>query len=114
VTVQGDRHLLSQALANLIDNAVKYAPESGRIDVTLTAGPDGARITVADNGPGIPPESRGKVLDRFFRLDASRSTPGSGLGLSLVAAVAQLHDAKLLLDDNQPGLRVTLIFRTRA
>lgn len=114
VTVHGDQHLLSQALANLIDNAVKYAPESGRIDVTLAAGPDGAHITVADNGPGIPPEFHGKVLDRFFRLDASRSTPGSGLGLSLVAAVAQLHDAKLLLDDNHPGLRVTLIFPPRA
>lgn len=110
VTVNGDRHLLSQALANLVDNAVKYAPEGGRIEVTLTAGAEGARIVVADNGPGIPPEFRGKVLDRFFRLDASRSTPGSGLGLSLVAAVAELHNATLRLEDNGPGLRITLAF----
>jgi signal transduction histidine kinase len=113
VTVNGDRHLLSQALANLVDNAVKYAPEGGRVEVALTGGAEGARITVADDGPGIPAEFRGKVLDRFFRLDASRSTPGSGLGLSLVAAVTALHGARLTLDDNNPGLRVTLGFPAR-
>jgi len=106
----GDRHLLSQALANLLDNAIKCSPDGGRIDVTLSTGDAGARLTVADNGPGIPPEYRGKVLERFFRLDPSRSTPGSGLGLSLVAAVARLHDATLTLDDNHPGLRITIAF----
>ncbi|HEX9465727.1 MAG TPA: HAMP domain-containing sensor histidine kinase [Alphaproteobacteria bacterium] len=110
VTIVGDRHLLSQALANLLDNAIKCAPEGGRIDVELTSGPDGSVLSVADNGPGVPAQYRDKVLERFFRLDASRSTPGSGLGLSLVAAVAQLHDARLALTDNRPGLRVTITF----
>ena len=67
-------------------------------------------LSVADNGPGIPDEARDKVVGRFFRLDTSRSTPGSGLGLALVAAVAQLHDARLQLSSNDPGLRVTLTF----
>lgn len=110
VTVVGDRHLLSQALANLLDNAIKCTPEGGQIGVSLSTGPDGPMLTVADNGPGIPPEFRDKVLERFFRLDASRSTPGSGLGLSLVAAVARLHDARLELADNHPGLKVTITF----
>jgi signal transduction histidine kinase len=110
LTVVGDRHLLSQALANLLDNAIKCAPEGGRIEVALSPAPEGPMLAVADNGPGIPPEFRDKVLERFFRLDASRSTPGSGLGLSLVAAVARLHDARLDLADNRPGLRVTITF----
>ena len=65
---------------------------------------------MADNGPGIPAEERDKVLARFYRLDRSRSTPGSGLGLALVAAIAELHEARLTLDDNAPGLRVVLVF----
>lgn len=113
VTVNGDRHLLSQALANLVDNAVKYAPENGHIEVTLNKTAEGTQITVADDGPGIPAEFRGKVLDRFFRLDASRSTPGSGLGLSLVAAVADLHGARIEFGDNRPGLKVQLTFPAR-
>ncbi len=108
--IVGDRHLLSQALANLLDNAVKYTPEGGAIRVAIGSGGGKATLCVADSGPGIPPELRGKVLERFFRLDESRTTPGSGLGLSLVAAVAGLHGASLALDDNQPGLRVTLSF----
>lgn len=108
--VVADSHLLSQTLANLIDNAIKYAPEDSRIIVGLRHCDGGLELSVADNGPGIPTEFRDKVLQRFYRLEHSRSTPGSGLGLSLVAAVARLHNARLVLDDNLPGLRVTLAF----
>ncbi|EKO41043.1 MAG: signal transduction histidine kinase [Solidesulfovibrio magneticus str. Maddingley MBC34] len=110
VTVPGNRHLLSQALANLLDNAVKYTPGGGRVTLSLTAGPAGPELTVADTGPGIPAEHREFVLERFTRLESSRNTPGSGLGLSLVAAAAGLHQAELRLGDNRPGLRVTLAF----
>ncbi|HML54277.1 MAG TPA: ATP-binding protein [Solidesulfovibrio magneticus] len=110
MTVPGNRHLLSQALANLLDNAVKYTPDGGRVTLSLTAGPAGPELTVADTGPGIPPEHREFVLERFTRLESSRNTPGSGLGLSLVAAAAGLHQAELRLGDNSPGLRVTLAF----
>ena len=106
-SVRGDRHLLSQALANLLDNAIKYTPSGGRIQMAVT---QGRKAIVADTGPGIPPDGMEKVLGRFVRLEQSRSTPGSGLGLSLVAAVATLHQAKLTLEDNGPGLRVTLEF----
>ncbi|MEZ5935252.1 MAG: HAMP domain-containing sensor histidine kinase [Alphaproteobacteria bacterium] len=106
--VDANRHLLAQALANLLDNAVKYTPEGGRISLTVSEGP---AISVADSGPGIPEGQRGKVLQRFVRLDETRATPGNGLGLSLVAAVARLHGAKLVLEDNQPGLRVRLDFQ---
>ncbi|HML61437.1 MAG TPA: ATP-binding protein [Solidesulfovibrio sp.] len=108
VTVPGNRHLLSQALANLLDNAVKYTPAGGTIALSLTAPATGPELTVADTGPGVPAEHRELVLERFARL--SRNTPGSGLGLSLVAAVAGLHRAALRLADNAPGLRVTLAF----
>lgn len=105
-----NRHLLAQALANLLDNAIKYTPEGGA--VRLEVGRDDGRttITVADTGPGIPAADRARVLERFVRLDATRSTPGNGLGLSLVAAVARLHGAELILGDNRPGLRASLIF----
>ena len=111
--VSGDRHLLSQALANLADNAVKYTPPGG--SVTLTARHTDSRggaveLAVADSGPGIPEADRQRVLERFQRLEASRNSPGSGLGLSLVAAVARLHGAELVLDDNKPGLKVSLRF----
>ncbi|HYM31332.1 MAG TPA: HAMP domain-containing sensor histidine kinase [Candidatus Cybelea sp.] len=107
--VQGDRHLLSQALANLLDNAVKYTPAGGRIALSVTKN---RSVVVADTGPGVPEALRGKVLERFVRLEQSRSTSGSGLGLSLVSAVAKLHRAELALDDNHPGLKVTLAFPT--
>jgi signal transduction histidine kinase len=105
----GDRNLLSQALANLLDNALKHTPAGGRIVLAVRTGADGRpELTVSDTGPGIPAEARSRVLERFTRLDSSRSTKGSGLGLSLVAATARLHDAELLLEDNEPGLRVRL------
>ena len=102
----GFRQLMSQALGNLIDNAIKYTPEGGTISVTLNRG----ELIVADSGPGIPEADRDRVLDRFVRLEASRNSPGSGLGLSLVRAVARLHGAELILEDNNPGLRVILRF----
>jgi len=114
ITVAGHRQLLAQALANLLDNAVKYSPPGGRIDLTLRRDDGGgAQLAVADSGPGIPAEDRDRVLQRFVRLDDSRGTPGSGLGLSLVAAVAKLHGVELHLADNAPGLKVSLIFPAR-
>jgi len=108
--VSGDRHLLAQALANLLDNAIKYSPEGARIALGLRTNGTGIELSVADSGPGVPEEARDKLTGRFYRLDTSRSTPGSGLGLSLVAAVAKLHDARLELGSNNPGMRVTLTF----
>lgn len=108
LAVSGDRHLLSQALGNLLDNAVKYTPAGGTI--WLGAHRDGGdvAVVVADSGPGIPAEQRERVQDRFVRLEESRKRPGSGLGLSLVRAVARAHGGTLALDDNAPGLRATL------
>lgn len=109
--LRGDRHLLFQAVVNLVDNAVKYTPAGGRISLTVVpAAEGGVTLTVADTGPGVPEEARESVLDRFVRLDSTRSTPGNGLGLSLVQAVARLHGAKLTLGDNAPGLAVRLDF----
>ncbi len=104
--VRGDRDLLFQAAANLVDNAIKYAPEGGHIQVSVTQAAGEVGLQVADSGPGVPAEMREKVLERFFRLDDSRTTPGNGLGLSLVKAVVELHGGSLRLGDNQPGLRV--------
>lgn len=113
LTIRGNRHLLSQALANLLDNAIKYTPAGGRVAVTVARSGAAADLVVADTGPGIPAADRDRVLDRFTRLEASRNTPGSGLGLSLVRAVAHYHHATLTLEDNAPGLRVRLRFEIR-
>jgi signal transduction histidine kinase len=110
VTVLGDPHLISQALANLLDNAIKYAPRSGPLVVRVDRVDGEARLTVADRGPGIPASRRQQALERFGRLEESRTTPGSGLGLSLVRAVAELHGGAVALDDARPGLEVTLAF----
>jgi signal transduction histidine kinase len=109
--VVGNRHLLAQAMSNLLDNAIKYAPRGGVIEVAVTREGDKVRLDVADNGPGIPADQRTAVLGRFVRLEASRSAPGAGLGLALVAAVADYHEADLQLSDNAPGLRVMLRLR---
>ena len=127
--VMGDRELLAQALTNLLDNAIKYTPAGGRIVIEVQAGassPQGPRrarrdgrrarhgprrtfvLRVADSGPGVPPEDRERVLERFTRLDRSRSLPGNGLGLALVKAVVDQHEGQLRLDDNRPGLVVEL------
>jgi signal transduction histidine kinase len=115
VAVKGNRQLLLQAVANLIDNAVKYGGGGHRIQVEVAAHPEGPSISVADDGPGIPAAERGHVLERFVRLDTSRTTSGSGLGLSLVAAIAQQHGATLELTDtragaSRPGLTAILRF----
>lgn len=111
--IHGSRELLGQAMANLLDNALKYgAASDGRAPtITVSARRIGreARIIVADRGPGIPEAERSHVLERFVRLETARSRPGFGLGLSLAAAVARLHDGSLVLEDNGPGLRVVLV-----
>jgi signal transduction histidine kinase len=109
VRIRGDRHLMSQALANLLDNALKYAG-SGRIELRVFIDNDQAILEVADQGPGISEADRQSVLDRFVRLEPSRTTPGNGLGLSLVRAIARRHDGSVTLEDNAPGLRVRLKF----
>ena len=111
--INGSRELVSQALANLVDNAIKYAgagekPVNGSPpEIVVRALGEGDRIflIVADNGPGIPESDRGRVVERFVRLEQSRSEPGSGLGLSLASAVARLHGGELTLEDNHPGLK---------
>ena len=108
LAVHGDPVLLAQALGNLIDNALKYAPQGGVIEVGVRRVGPSAEISVTDNGPGIRDEERGKVVERFYRGDASRGTPGVGLGLALVHAVARLHGSPLELVDQSPGLRVVL------
>ena len=108
--VMGDRDLLFQALANLVDNTLKHVPSGGRVSLVARTVGEGVLVAVADNGPGIPSSDRDRVVERFYRLDSSRNTPGAGLGLSLVAAVAELHQARLELLDNDPGLRVELLF----
>jgi signal transduction histidine kinase len=108
---RGDALLVAQAIGNLIDNALKYVPDQGHIAVQAQASGDGAAITVADDGPGIPESELDKVAQRFYRVDPSRVTPGAGLGLSLVDAVARLHDGALTLASNAPGLRACLLLQ---
>jgi signal transduction histidine kinase len=110
ISLYGNRHLLVQAIGNLLDNAIKYTPTGGLIGLVVANTRHATIITISDNGPGIPAHAREQVLERFFRLEASRTTPGNGLGLSLVRAVALLHHAKLELRDNHPGLIVSLSF----
>lgn len=112
VAIKGHRQLLAQALSNLLDNALKYGCDGDEIRIALVRRNGSADLTISDRGPGIPATARESVLKRFVRLDESRSRPGSGLGLSLVAAVAKLHDSRLALEDNEPGLRVVWSFRT--
>src|SRR3984957_7452146 len=109
--IRGDPVLLAQALGNLIDNAVKYTPDEGTIAVAVHSGADAGNveIVVADSGPGIPEDEKPKAVERFYRGDASRCTPGVGLGLSLVDAVARLHGSELRLEDNNPGLRARIV-----
>ena len=113
ISIVGDRALLTRMLANLVENAVRHSPSGANIEVVLcAAGPaDRPQVTISDDGPGIPEEERGKVFRRFYRLDAGRSAPGTGLGLALVAALCDLHGANIQLLHNTPcGLRVVLNF----
>jgi signal transduction histidine kinase len=111
IPVHGDRHLLSQAIANLLDNALKYTP-AGAITLRARQTGETARVEVADSGPGVPADRRDAVFDRFVRLEGSRSTPGNGLGLSLVRAVARLHGGDAWLEDNDPGLKAVITLPT--
>ena len=111
--IVGDRDLLMQAVVNLLDNALKFTPEGGSVRLSAEMSPGLVEIAVADDGPGLPPEDKARAGERFFRADAARSTPGSGLGLSLVRAVAALHGGGVALGDThpgeaRPGLTVTL------
>ena len=111
----GDPVLLAQALGNLVENALKYAPERGTIAIAVRRiAHETLEIVVTDNGPGIAESERPKVVERFYRGDASRGTPGVGLGLSVVSAVARLHGGALTLTDNGPGLRATLHIASQA
>lgn len=116
-TIQGNGQMLAQLVSNLLDNAIKYTPENGRIVLKVEgAGPKApVRITVADDGPGIPVDQREKVLQRFVRLDSSRGSTGNGLGLALVDAIAHMHGGRLELADNggppeAPGLAISVVF----
>lgn len=113
LSLVGDRDLLMQAVVNLLDNALKFTPEGGTVRLAATQQPGGVEVMVADDGPGLPLADQARVGERFFRADAARSTPGSGLGLSLVRAVAVLHGGAVMLSDThpgseRPGLTVTL------
>jgi signal transduction histidine kinase len=115
----GNRQLIVQSVVNLIENAIKYSVKPGRLEgavisIAVKDLPDAVDIAVADNGPGIAPEDRERVLKRFVRLEKSRTEPGTGLGLSLVQAVARLHGGGVRLEDNGPGLRVVLTLPKRA
>ena len=109
VSIRGDRDLLVEALVNLVENAVKFTPDGGRVTVALTGTSRQPILRVVDTGPGIPPDERQMVLRRFYRSDQSRSSRGTGLGLSLVSAVAKLHRFDLRLDDARPGCVVELL-----
>ena len=108
IEVRGDRHMLSRAVANLVENAVKYTPSGGAVAIRVDTDGAMARLAVADNGPGIPAAERERVFDRFYRLEASRTTEGNGLGLSLARAVVRLHGGTIALDDNKPGLKAVV------
>ncbi len=110
LSVHGNRQLLAQAITNLLDNAVKYTPPGGCIELRAEREHGQVLISVSDSGPGIPEAQQGRVFERFVRLDNARSTPGNGLGLSLVRAVTDLHEAEIRLENRRPGLRVVLVF----
>src|SRR5262245_36185662 len=114
VLITGDRDLLFDAVANLVDNAIKHGREAGRVTVDVRQSDAGAVIAVSDEGPGIPGDEFGNVFKRFYRLERSRPTPGNGLGLSLVAAVARLHGAQIEMLNNAPGLTIQLCFPASA
>jgi signal transduction histidine kinase len=112
--ITGDRELLLQLVTNLVENAIRHTPPGSTIELRLRREAEEVVAVVSDSGPGIPPAEREKVFRRFYRRDASRTTSGSGLGLALVAAIANLHDAKIALSDNAVGLVVQLRFRVAA
>jgi signal transduction histidine kinase len=118
LNVHADRQLLSQVFSNLLENAMKYGvhPERSVVDVAITAQKKSGDVvvTISDRGPGIPADQRTHVLERFVRLDESRTKPGNGLGLSLVASVVKLHNGMLTLDDAKPGLKAVITLPLQA
>jgi signal transduction histidine kinase len=110
IAMTGDRELLVQLFANLIENALAHTPQGARILMRLSGGRHGAVAEVSDNGPGIPEKERDRVFQRFYRLERSRTTSGNGLGLPLVAAIVNLHGGKIELADNKPGLKIVMVF----
>jgi signal transduction histidine kinase len=113
VMLTGDKELLTQLVFNLLENAIQHTPENTLITLSVNSSGDRVELIVADNGPGIAEPYRRKVLQRFYRLEQSRTTPGNGLGLSIAAAVVELHDGNLTLLDNRPGLNLVLSFITQ-
>ncbi len=114
VPVLAHRALLGRALSNLIDNALRYGASGGVIEVAAVPASNGARLAVSDHGPGIPENLRGDALRRFGRLDAARTSGGAGLGLSLADAIARLHGGDMVLQNNDPGLKVTMVLPSAA
>ncbi len=114
LAILGDRDLLQQAVANLLDNAIKFSPAGGLVTLSAQRTDRQVRVAVTDQGPGIPEADRPRATERFFRGETARSTPGSGLGLALVQAVAVLHEGMFHLDDAQPGLRASLVLPAMA
>ena len=104
--IVGDRQLLTQMLANCLDNALRHTPQGAQIRIEGRKRDGRAVVSVADDGPGVPAAERKRIFERFHRLDATRATPGTGLGLSLVAAVAEVHGMSVCALDNEPGLRI--------
>jgi len=109
IMLNGDRHLISQMIANVLDNAIKYTPKGGTIRISLSLADHRVHFEVADSGPGVPVDLQHKLTEKFFRLEQSRSSPGNGLGLSLVSAAVKLHKGELKFEDNIPGLKVSIL-----
>jgi signal transduction histidine kinase len=103
--IKGDRHLLFQLFANVLGNAIKFSPTDGEVSIDIDSGKNGVTIIIADHGPGVSAQEKELVFRRFYRGDASRSTEGNGLGLTLVKAIVDLHHGSIFLEDNNPGLR---------
>jgi len=108
--VFGDRELLTQMFANLIENSIRYAGKGAKIVIRVADNTKGVSVTISDNGPGVPAGEHSRLLDRFYRLDKSRNSEGTGLGLSLARAISVLHGAELTLEDAEPGLRAQIVF----
>ena len=108
-TILGDRHLIVEALVNVVDNAVRFTPGGGQVCIELRGSPGQPVLMVADSGPGIAPDERLTVFKPFHRGESSRTTPGSGLGLSLVAEIMRLHGFSVVIGDNRPGCRIELL-----
>jgi signal transduction histidine kinase len=110
VTVEGDAELLTQLIVNLVENGLRHTPVGAHVRVVVAGGDGDPRLSVIDDGPGVPGAERARLFDRFYRLERSRSTPGSGLGLALVSAIAKLHGAQVALYDAAPGLEARATF----